>query len=144
MLLLLLLLELMALLLATAAASAAAGRLPLYVKCLAVGPQLLVHWVAGAGSSGGGGGGQEPHTLELDSAAFTTEAGAVPACYRDTPQLVAKLRSVGAAGGCGCSASNALGATRAMHAGGQRGQPSPAGARQPLPCLWEGLPVGFC
>ena len=89
--------------LVTTAASAAAGRLPLYVKCMAVGPQLLVHWVAGPGSSsgggGGGGGGQEPRTLELDSAAFTTEAAAVPACYRDMPQLVAKLRSVSGSGG---------------------------------------------
>lgn len=98
-----------------------AGRLPLYVKCLAVGPQLLVHWVAGAGSSGGGGGGQEPHTLELDSAAFTTEAGAVPACYRDTPQLVAKLRQqLGGAVARGKLASSAAEASTV--AGGLRGE----------------------
>ncbi|KAL4431594.1 hypothetical protein ABPG77_001436 [Micractinium sp. CCAP 211/92] len=71
-------------------------RPPLFLKCLVLGNQLLVHWVAGpapgtgAGSSGGNSG--EPHTLELDTGAYTTDAGSAPDCYRSMPELLAKLR----------------------------------------------------
>ena len=68
---------------------AAGKRAPMYVKCLVVGGQLLVHWVAGASAA------SEPHTVELDTAAFTTDAPAPPDCYKDMAGLVAKLRWVG-------------------------------------------------
>lgn len=48
---------------------------------------------AASGSSGGGGGG-EPRTLELDTRAYTTDAGTAPDCYRAMPELLAKLRWV--------------------------------------------------
>ena len=110
----------------------AGQRAPLYLKCLAVGDQLLLHWTAGTagqnpGSGGGGGGGGasapaagEPGSLELDAAAYTTDAATAPACYKHMAQLLAKLRYGeqvapgrlrGGAGGvqCGCAAAAAVG-----------------------------------
>lgn len=75
----------------------AGKRPPLFLKCLPLGGQLLVHWVAGpapgtgAGSSSGGGG---PRTLELETAAYTTDASSAPDCYRAMPELLSKLRWV--------------------------------------------------
>lgn len=74
--------------------SHAGSRAPLYVKCLAVGSQLLVHWV-------GASGGKVPLTLELDTAAYTIDAPAAPACYQRTNELVSKL-------GCGRPAAFTL------------------------------------
>lgn len=76
----------------------AGKRAPLYVKSLAVGDQLLVHWVAGAGLFGAGGSSsaaKEPQAFELDTSAYTTDALAAPACYKDMGGLVGKLRCVG-------------------------------------------------
>lgn len=36
----------------------------------------------------------EPHTLELEVGAYTTDAPAAPACYKDADKLVEKLRWV--------------------------------------------------
>lgn len=70
----------------------AGARSPLYVKCLSLGPQLLVHWLPGGGAAAvGTGSSPEPHTLELDVAAYTTDAPAAPTCYKDAGKLVAQL-----------------------------------------------------
>lgn len=73
----------------------AGTRAPLYLKCLALGPQLLVHWAAGGGGSGNAGADQQPRAFELDTAAYTAEgADAAPACYKDVAGLVGLLRRV--------------------------------------------------
>lgn len=113
-------------------------RPPLFLKCLPLGGQLLVHWVAGpapgtgAGSSSGGGG---PRTLELGTAAYTTDASSAPDCYRAMPELLSKLRSSlggvlerGVAPPAAAPATAAAGQRQAGEAGGSgrgRGEAEP-------------------
>ncbi|PSC76580.1 putative proteasome inhibitor [Micractinium conductrix] len=105
-------------------------RAPLYLKCLAVGDQLLLHWTAGTagqnpGSGGGGGGGGasapaagEPGSLELDAAAYTTDAATAPACYKHMAQLLAKLSEALGGALAGKPASAAAAAASERQAGG--------------------------
>lgn len=114
-------------------------RPPLYLKCIATGVQLLVHWVAGAAPSGSGGAGAggnasagassaEPCTLELDTAAYTTDAPAAPDCYKAMPELLGKLRkSLGSALDRGKPASAAADQAGSAAAAQQGGEASGSG-----------------
>lgn len=54
-----------------------------------------MHWVPGGGAAAvNTSSSPEPHTLELEVGAYTTDAPAAPACYKDADKLVEKLRWV--------------------------------------------------
>jgi len=63
--------------------AAAGKRAPLFVKCIVVGPKLLVQWMAGASD--------QTHVLELDIDKYTSEAALAPAAYKNTEDLMKNL-----------------------------------------------------
>jgi proteasome inhibitor subunit 1 (PI31) len=103
------------------------SRSPLYVKCLSAGPQLLVHWVPGGSAAAvNTGSSPEPHTLELEVGAYTTDAPAAPACYKDADKLVQQLsQCFSGALGSG-KAGTAAGAAAAAGSSGRQGEAATA------------------
>jgi len=73
-------------------ATASGKRAPLFLKCIVVGPKLLVQWMAGSSA--------QTHVLELDIDKYTTEAAASPAAYKNVEDLV-KILDTSIAGGAG-------------------------------------------
>jgi proteasome inhibitor subunit 1 (PI31) len=100
-------------------------RAPLFLKCIAAGPKLLVQWLAGSNGSG------QTQVVELDLNKFTTEAAAAPAAYQNTEDLMKTLdtglgKAVSADGFSNANKQLEQTTRRDAYQGREQGEPGPS------------------